>query len=253
MCSGLIVLGAGENHITRAMEHSCVPDYESIEIEKSFISLKKKTCSDYKPIPLLYKQEMKKYISEEYVHKLPTFSKKKKEHFIEPVIAKHQFIVIVFEFLKPWLSINDNDMLVFVTTQAKDWMKNCKTYFSDGTFNVVPKPFTQLYTIHSDIGSDADSTKVVPCIFALLPNKCTETYIRLFQSIKDEIPNFQPIEIKMDYETAAINAVREIHPSTKISRCFCHYSQAIFKKGESLNILEQPGVFIFLKVLFLKL
>lgn len=95
-----------------------------------------------------------------------------------------------------------------------------------------------LYSIHADIGSDDAFTKVVPCIYALLPDKTQATYEELFQAIKENIPNFRPDFIKSDYETAAMNALRAIYPSAALTGCFFHYCQAIYKNGEKWDLTD---------------
>lgn len=82
------------------------------------------------------------------------------------------------------------------------------TFILDGTLKIVPGPYKQLYTFHADIGSNTEYTKVIPCIYSLLPNKKRKTYNILFAAIKNTEPNFQPNKIKVDFETAVINIVK---------------------------------------------
>lgn len=88
--------------------------------------------------------------------------------------------------------------------------------------------------------SDAQFTKVVPCIFALLPNKSQETYTRMFRCIKDQIPNFKPQYLKVDFETAAINAMKDIYPSAQISGCFFSLFPGNLQKWGKVWNIRQP-------------
>lgn len=78
---------------------------------------------------------------------------------------------------------------------------------------------------------------IVPVIFALLP-KTQNTYTRLFRLLQNKIPNFSPKLFKIDFEVAAINAIKEIFPTAKVTGCFFHYSQAVWKKAKNLGFTE---------------
>ena len=66
---------------------------------------------------------------------------------------------------------DDNRMLIFATDQALQLLANSEDWFCDCTFCVRPEIFFQLYTVHTRVGQ-----RIIPCIFALLPNKTRETY-----------------------------------------------------------------------------
>lgn len=63
-------------------------------------------------------------------------------------------------------------------------------------------------------------------VYGLLPEKTTETYIRVFSVLKDKfeivINNF-----KCDYEKAQINAMKTVIPECEITGCFFHYQRVI--------------------------
>ncbi|KAB0803825.1 hypothetical protein PPYR_00795, partial [Photinus pyralis] len=48
--------------------------------------------------------------------------------------------------------------------------------------------------------------------YALLPNKTESTYTRLFENLKRLKPGLQPTSVLVDFERAAINAVRGKFP-----------------------------------------
>ncbi|XP_063378931.1 uncharacterized protein LOC134665838 [Cydia fagiglandana] len=241
-CKGFVVINATETSILRDNNDSCVPDYESIDIEKEIIELKKKVTTDYKPIPALYKQHMKQFMREEYADKLPPF------HTVRDALYKarqklartskfetFEDVAIPVHLSENFVCVHDCDIIIFITDECKQWMAGLKTFFIDGTFKIVPEPFIQLYTIHGDLGSDENCTKVVPCVYALLPNKRQTTYERMFQLIKENIPSFEPDHIKIDFEIAAANAIKCVYPTAKISGCFFHYKQAVYTNADSLG------------------
>ena len=55
---------------------------------------------------------------------------------------------------------------IFGSPEATRLMQQNAHWFCDGTFEVGPELFYQVYTIHAKIGHD-----VFPCIYVLLPNK----------------------------------------------------------------------------------
>lgn len=151
---------------------------------------------------------------------------------ISPVIAK-DFLVAE--------SGGVNKILIFMLNDCKNALQSMNLFFVDGTFFSIARPFYQLYTIHADIGSTADKTVIVPIIFVLLPDKCQSTYVHMFEMIKDNIPEFQPKKIKIDLETAAINAIKEVFPLVDISGCFFHFHKALWKKGKQTGVVNVPG------------
>ena len=91
----------------------------------------------------------------------------------------------------------------------------------DGTFKAAPKLFTQLYTIHGQ-----KSGYTVPCVYALLPNKRKETYVRLFRQIKSwlDVAGRQWLfeSFLSDYEHGTFNAVLEVFLGIGEEGCFFH-------------------------------
>lgn len=82
--------------------------------------------------------------------------------------------------------INDGTedrILAFATVQFLRFMCESKKLFMDGTFYTSPPVFTQMYTIH---GYYMDK-QVIPMIYAFLPNKSKETYLRLFTLIRQKV------------------------------------------------------------------
>ena len=57
------------------------------------------------------------------------------------------------DFLKSDIKVDRRQHLVFATQSMLDLLSRSKTWYVDGTFKVVKKPFTQLFTIHSFVRS----------------------------------------------------------------------------------------------------
>ncbi|CAK9291289.1 unnamed protein product [Gordionus sp. m RMFG-2023] len=83
---------------------------------------------------------------------------------------------------------------------------------------------------------------MIPIIHALLPDKTKETYIRLFQIITNFCAEsqitFNPRFGQTDFKAAAISALKFVFPSMIIKGCFFHYSQALWRRCQSLGLVS---------------
>jgi hypothetical protein len=122
-------------------------------------------------------------------------------------------------------------ILAFATEKNFIILNKNPHWFGDGTFDVSPLLFKQLYTINV-----IESGKNLPMIFALLPNKKGETYERLFEIIKIDIQN-DPKSIMLDFEKAAINAVSKWFPLTFIMLCYFHLCQNLWKNVQNKGLV----------------
>ena len=130
--------------------------------------------------------------------------------------------------------INDGEcdkILAFASKENFPLIGEAERIFMDGTFYVCPSLFSQLYTFHVIYRG-----QMVPVIYALLPNKCEATYMRLLKKIQEVAPEFgivfQPRMVTMDFELAAINAVQQLFPAAEVKGCFFHFTQCIWRKTQ---------------------
>ena len=130
---------------------------------------------------------------------------------------------------------------------ASDWglsnLAQSLHWSSDGTFKVVPGLFGQLYTIHASLRD-----QVVPCVYAMLPDKAGATYKRLLEVVREAIEERHPGaagitegSVITDLEKAAMNAFREVFPEKETSLCFFHFSQAIWRKVQQNGLQLRYG------------
>lgn len=130
-----------------------------------------------------------------------------------------------------------NRIFIFGTDHALHLLATSPDWFGDGTFKVCPQIFFQLYTLHAKIGN-----RVIPCIYALLPNKQEETYHNFFLKVREEIERFggnSPVTIMFDFERAAINAAQIIFDETEVNCCFFHLSSNIWKHIQAHGLKER--------------
>ena len=121
-------------------------------------------------------------------------------------------------------------IFIFGTNQSLQLLSQSQNWFGDGTFKVCPQIFFQIYTIHAQING-----RILPCIYALLPNKTEETYTRLFREVEQQVA-ISPTNILMNFERAALNSVRQVYPNTEFKGCFYHFSSNIWKHIQNLGL-----------------
>lgn len=110
-------------------------------------------------------------------------------------------------------------------------LENAEVWLGDGTFAVVPSIYFQLYTIHAKVGS-----KYPPCVYFLLPNKTQATYLQMLEALANIIPDANPQTILTDFENAAQNAFRQVHPNADIKGCLFHLGQSVQRKVAELGL-----------------
>ena len=67
--------------------------------------------------------------------------------------------------------INNNQMLILGTMESASILQNSDHWYADGTFDVCPSSYYQVYTIHG-----LRNGKVYPCMYVLLSNKKETMY-----------------------------------------------------------------------------
>lgn len=180
-----------EKQIEKRKSHfeTCVADHNrevmSIVIEDSIQEM----VDGNDTIPAVYKKTVAKFKDSgiNLIQKIPTFSQKKssfyrrrnKENQVEKMsyLTDSVTAVEIPPNFSHFLLADFNPVsggsriLVFCSKEARSIIPNSNIFLSDGTFKICPKPFTQIYTIHADIGSTADTIKITPLIYALLSDK----------------------------------------------------------------------------------
>ena len=71
-------------------------------------------------------------------------------------------------------------MLGFCTDSSPRILAGTPTVFMDGTFDVVPTIFAQLYTLHGFYKG-----QMLPLAYFLLPDKEASTYVRMFNLLRE--------------------------------------------------------------------
>lgn len=130
-------------------------------------------------------------------------------------------------------------IIIFCSKKSRELIKKVKDFFSDGTFKSCPACFKQMYVIHGDLGSDREATNIVPLMYCLMNKMTCKAYTTLFDIIKSQISEWEPLQFKTDFENAAIKAIKKSFPNTAISGCYYHYNKSIWKKAKQLGLTQR--------------
>jgi hypothetical protein len=121
---------------------------------------------------------------------------------------------------------NNKKLIMLYLSDHGAWVLSHATdIFADGTFDTRPPNFGQVYFINAQM----KDKRPIPVGFALLPNKDTRTYRKLWDIIISHV-KFEPglpERIVTDFELAAANTLKEIFPQAHISGCLFHLKQAL--------------------------
>lgn len=125
-------------------------------------------------------------------------------------------------------------ILIFATNNSLSYLAD-DTWFVDGNFDLAPKFFTQLYVIRVKKHNFS-----VTAAFCLLQRKTQSIYESLFQILIEECAHrriyLDPKTVHMDFETASINAVKNVFGAhVNVRGCFYHLAQSTFRKLQSLG------------------
>lgn len=252
-CRGNLKSKNGE--VLSTSEHQCgAPDEAQLEVKKVLQTAKKRAREEETAISKIYTQELGELHNKGYdfIAEMPAQHSAKRVlyqqrcksqgHQVEP--EKRDDVVLDEDILKmndgsSFLLADDNSderILIFSGPLGKDGLASCEDFFMDGTFKSSTKQFSQIYSIHADFGSSTEETNIYPVVFALLPNKKKETYVRLFQLILNAVPNWTPRQVNVDYEVSAISALKEVFATVKVRGCYFHMKKCLWRKVQDLGL-----------------
>ena len=112
------------------------------------------------------------------------------------------------------------------------WLEHLAStiWYVDGTFSIAPQLFYQVYII-----SVKKHGGVHPILYVLLQNKQRATYMRMFEILKELVPNARPSAISCDFEQVVLTAIKDSFPDIEIKGCLFHLSQNLIKQNKSMG------------------
>lgn len=141
------------------------------------------------------------------------------------------------DFMKSDIKSADSRHILFATDEQLHLLSNIRTWYVDGTFDVVRKPFHQLFTVHGFLRSD-NCVKQVPLAFVLMSHRRKDDYIKVFKAILDSLPNEANLEeVVCDFEAAIWQAVKECMPDVHLHGCHFHWCQAVYRKVHIVTVV----------------
>lgn len=91
---------------------------------------------------------------------------------------------IPLNFLQYEISVGDRRHLLFATQKQLQLLAKSKRWYVGGTFKVVRRPFTQLFSIHTFMQCDGN-VKQMSLLFALMSGKSRRDYKKVFSKTKE--------------------------------------------------------------------
>ncbi|XP_075990283.1 uncharacterized protein LOC142985927 [Anticarsia gemmatalis] len=70
----------------------------------------------------------------------------------------------------------------------------------------------------------------------------------MLSKIKEALPDFQPIKFTLDFEMSAMIAINEVFPETTIHGCFVHFQRSIYRKAQSLKLMDHKETAQYVKL-----
>lgn len=137
---------------------------------------------------------------------------------------------------QPFVIHQDNDMILLGTDNNLEMLAAADTIFMDGTFKISPRLFTQLFTLHIIYMGF-----FIPVVYALLKDKSGNTYYQMFEALRRKMATlnliFNPASFMLDFESGILNSLRQHFPNTTIKGCNFHFTQAVWRKVQSLGLV----------------
>ncbi|RMZ99549.1 hypothetical protein BpHYR1_012475 [Brachionus plicatilis] len=119
----------------------------------------------------------------------------------------------------------DEERILIVSTRENiEFLNSESVWYVDGTFEISPDIFKQLFTINV-----IKNNRNLPLVYCFLPNKQQKTYIKLFNNLKSKGISVIPVYIFSDFELAIMNSIRECFPGAQIGGCYFHLTSNLWK------------------------
>lgn len=103
-------------------------------------------------------------------------------------------------------------------------VSDAEVIYGDGTFFICPGLFKQVYILHTIVRKT-----MIACAYFLLPDIEQVTYFSMLQYLQSICP-ISATRFQTDFEMAVMNAFKQFNPNAKVSGCFFHFTQNIWRK-----------------------
>ncbi|KAG0430043.1 hypothetical protein DMUE_5702, partial [Dictyocoela muelleri] len=150
------------------------------------------------------------------------------------------------KFLQFDSGLNDPKRYIIFTTETHlVYLENAINWYCDGTFRSCPKEFTQLYVIMGDI-----KNITLPLVYIFMKDKSKASYLNVFSYLKSKIKNKKKFNITIDFEMAALCALKEVFGDSDIYGCFFHFTQLLFRSIQRLGLVSEYKKNVYFREIF---
>lgn len=242
-CKEKVKLTLTDNFVEEVNVHTHPPSQPQVEVAQVKASIKRKTETTNDTCQQILGSELQN-ISQSAAVNLPQLNSirrniraQRQDRNVLPTPLRRQDIPVLpqqyqvtaagDQFLLFDSGVGDAERIfIFATQQGLRLLANYDHWFMDGTFKLCPEVFYQIYTIHAQVND-----QILPCIFGLLPSKTEMIYNRFFIEVCNAVRNLghDPVDILVDFERAAINAIQTQIPGAHAYGCFYHLCSNIWK------------------------
>ena len=116
-------------------------------------------------------------------------------------------------------------------------LANSEVWFLDGTFKTCPQLFHQIYTMHYMFHG-----QTFPAVYVLLSGKTQVVYASMLELLISAADvqdiHLNPKFIIVDFELASINALQQKFPDAKVTGCFFHLAQNIYRSIQKNGLVN---------------
>lgn len=125
---------------------------------------------------------------------------------------------------------------VFATDENLTVLHKCKELYIDGTFRSTPHPYKQFVTVHGKYHG-----RLLCLASCMLSGKTIGHYRQFLECLKTAIRRLtshrlKPTMVVCDFEQSLILSVQSEFPRAKVSGCYFHYCQSLYKKVNNLGL-----------------
>ncbi|KAK3093890.1 hypothetical protein FSP39_021504 [Pinctada imbricata] len=236
--------------------HNHSPDRIQLQVDEVMNTIKSRCREETKPCPQIYQEVVSGLRNPKWdddtqrmVERLPTYQSchnvlhQQRSKLLPKLPTTQADLVLQGEWTETtvgerFLLTDSNDagrrIIIYATDSNLELLTNCSTIYGDGTFYVCPGVFNQLYSLHGCVDGH-----FYPLVFAFLPGKSTDVYLRFWDLLKsacDDGLQLEPATVFLDFESAMHSATRSAFPSVTLKGCFFHFTKCVWRKDQQTGL-----------------
>lgn len=237
-CLGRVGTDVNSNNVQVKNEHCHGPDFDKMTVHDVRERLRQRAAEENIPIPQIYREETASLASNPVaagmMPTLPSVSSTmyKDRHATLPPLPHTLHALVIPSAFQTTIAGQrfllsqhvNSDFIIFATPDNLRMLCQADTLFMDGTFDIAPRLFSQVYTIHAFLRD-----RLLPLVYVLMSSKTTQQYVEVFAQLKQSCNQLglllDPTNIMTDFESGIIPAVRQEFPQACHKGCQFHHSQ----------------------------